>query len=76
MNAPTLVDCRKIWDRAPHNAFTDLRFHLGRWWCVFREGKSHVSPDGSLRVITSKDGGTWGCAALLRSDNNALEMPS
>ena len=35
-----LVQVRKIWDRAPHNAFTDLvRFH-DRWFCVFREGRA------------------------------------
>jgi hypothetical protein len=32
-----------------------VRFR-GEWFCVFREGKAHVSPDGALRIITSKDG--------------------
>ena len=41
-----LVESRKIWDAAPHNAFTDLAHFRGRWFCVFREGRSHVSPDG------------------------------
>ncbi len=58
---------RKIWDRAPHNAFTDLVHHHGRWWCVFREGQRHVSSDGALRVITSTDTETWESAALLTS---------
>ena len=26
---PELVDVRKIWDQAPHNAFTDLVRHEG-----------------------------------------------
>jgi len=56
---PTLVEVRRIWDAAPHNAFTDLVRHEGRWYCVFREGTRHVSPDGALRVITSEDGETW-----------------
>ncbi len=60
-----LVDANKIWDQAPHNAFTDLvRFHE-RWYCVFREGTGHVSGDGALRVIVSDDGKTWSSAALL-----------
>lgn len=66
--APTqwrLVQVQKIWDRAPHNAFTDLVRHQGRWWCVFREGQGHVSPDGALRVITSVDGQIWTSAALI-----------
>lgn len=62
-----LVEVRKIWDQAPHNAFTDLvRWH-GAWYCVFREGKAHVSPDGSLRVLTSLDGKEWSPAALITS---------
>ena len=46
-----LVEVRKIWDWAPHNAFTDLLRFKGKWFCVFREGNAHVSPDGALRVI-------------------------
>jgi len=67
-----LVEVRKIWDQAPHNAFTDLvRFH-DQWFCVFREGQGHVSPDGALRVISSQDGVTWKSAALLTSPDSDL----
>ena len=66
------LECRKIWSRAPHNAFTDLIRFRDRWFCVFREGKGHVSPDGALRVITSKDGKTWKSAALLTADDGDL----
>ena len=48
-----LLDVRKIWDEAPHNAFTDLVHFKGRFFCVFREGEGHVSPDGALRVIVA-----------------------
>ena len=64
-NKVELLEVRKIWDRAPHNAFTDLVRFKGRWFCVFREGAAHASPDGALRVITSKDGLDWTSAALL-----------
>jgi hypothetical protein len=67
-----LVEVRKIWDRAPHNAFTDLVRFKSRWFCVFREGTAHVSPDGALRVITSKDGKEWVSAALLTQPNADL----
>ncbi len=60
-----LLDVRKIWDQAEHNAFTDLLRHEGRWFCVFREGSRHVSPDGALRVITSDDGEDWKSLALV-----------
>ncbi|MBI2926564.1 MAG: exo-alpha-sialidase [Verrucomicrobia bacterium] len=62
-----MLEVRKIWEAAPHNAFTDLVRFKGRWFCVFREGQAHVSPDGALRVITSKDGQDWTSAALLTS---------
>jgi hypothetical protein len=62
---PKLVSVQRIWDKAPHNAFTDLLFHKGKWLCVFREGSKHVSPDGSLRVITSEDGENWESLALV-----------
>jgi hypothetical protein len=67
-----LVDCRRIWDRAPHNAFTDLVRFNERWFCVFREGQGHVSPDGALRVITSVDGESWESAALITSETSDL----
>lgn len=64
--APELVEVARIWDKAPHNAFTDLIQFRGRLYCVFREGSKHVSPDGALRVITSADGARWNSAALLQ----------
>jgi hypothetical protein len=69
---PHLVEVRRIWDRAAHNAFTDLLLHQGRWYCVFREGSKHVSPDGSLRVITSKDGNDWKSLALISHQTDDL----
>jgi hypothetical protein len=70
-----LVEARKIWDQAPHNAFTDLVRFKDRWFCVFREGKGHVSPDGALRVITSTDGEKWESAALVTSPDADLRDP-
>ncbi len=71
-NSLRLIEARKIWDKAPHNAFTDLTRFEGKWYCVFREGKGHVSPDGALRVLTSTDGTTWESAALLTSPDSDL----
>jgi hypothetical protein len=70
-----LVEVRKIWDKGPHNAFTDLARFQERWYCVFREGKNHVSPDGAIRVLTSPDGKAWESAALIRSDTADLRDP-
>lgn len=60
-----LVSCERIWDEAPHNAFTSLVRFEGRWYCVFREGQAHVSPDGALRVLVSADGDSWRSAARI-----------
>src|SRR5688500_4263385 len=69
---PSITEVRKIWDSAPHNAFTDLVRYKGEFFCVFREGTGHVSPDGKLRVISSKDGQQWTSAALISSPNGDL----
>jgi len=49
-----IVEIRKIWDRAPHNAFTDLVRFQDRWLCVFREGRGHVSPGGAIRAFEAR----------------------
>lgn len=70
-----LVSVRRIWDEAPHNAFTDLVWFQDEWICAFREGQGHVSPDGALRVIGSKDGVTWDSLARLTSETADLRDP-
>lgn len=67
-----LLSVQRIWDQAPHNAFTDLVHFNNRWFCVFREGSAHVSSDGVIRIITSLNGTTWETAALLKSPNSDL----
>lgn len=63
-----LVSVEKIWDAAPHNAFTDLIYWKQVWYCVFREGRDHVSPDGALRILASSDGRHWESAARITMD--------
>ena len=69
---PELIDVRRIWDQAAHNAFTDLLHHRNHWYCVFREGTRHVSADGSLRVITSRDGRDWTSLSLVSHPDDDL----
>jgi hypothetical protein len=59
------VSSRKIWDQAPHNAFTDLAHWNGQFVCAFREGRGHVSKDGKIRVLMSADSDQWQPAALV-----------
>ena len=65
-----IVTSLRIWDRASHNAFTDLSRFKGRWYCAFREGAAHVSPDGALRVISSAGGERWLSSDLLTWPNS------
>ena len=61
-----LVEVNKVWDYAPHNAFTDLIRFQDQWYLSFREASSHaVSGDGDVRVLRSSDGTTWESVALL-----------
>jgi hypothetical protein len=73
-----VVSVQKIWDKSPHNAFTDLIRFQGRWYCVFREGLKHhggIAGQGKLRVLTSPDGETWESAALMSSEEGDLRDP-
>lgn len=60
-----LVSIDRIGDRAPHSAFTSLvRFHE-RLFVAFREGTSHASPDGAIRILASYDSQRWEPVARL-----------
>jgi hypothetical protein len=72
---PRLVSAVKIWDAAPHNAFTDLTRFGEKWFCTFREAQGHVTGNGSIRVITSTDGEQWESAALLSEAGIDLRDP-
>ena len=64
-----LLEVRKIWDAAPHNAFTDLEYYKGQWFCAFREGSGHAQKGdyGKVRILHSKEGEVWESAGLLES---------
>jgi hypothetical protein len=68
----SIVSEKKIWDAAPHNAFTDLAYWNEQFVCAFREGRRHVSTDGKIRVLTSPDGNEWRSSALIALDGYDL----
>jgi len=70
-----LIEVKKIWDKAPHNAFTDLVCWNERFYCVFREARGHVSADGKIRVLQSEDAGLWDSAALISLEGYDLRDP-
>lgn len=73
--AAELISVDMIWDRAPYNSFTDLIRFRDRWYCVFREGSAHVSPDGAIRLISSADGINWSSAFHAASPYADLRDP-
>jgi len=72
---PRLVSVTKIWDQAPHNAFTDLIRWRDRWYCTFREAEAHVGGDGKLRILESTDGNKWEPIALIEEAGVDLRDP-
>jgi hypothetical protein len=72
---PELVGVKKISDEAKHSAFTDLAFYKDRWFCTFREGTDHVSPDGSICILESTDAEKWERAAHLTSADGDFRDP-
>jgi hypothetical protein len=54
-----------VWNSSPFNAFTDLIHFDGVYYCAFREGTSHTSDDGQIRIIESTDGNKWNKFSLL-----------
>lgn len=72
---PEIASLKKIWDQAPHNAFTDLIRFRDRWYCAFREAQDHVGGDGQSRVLVSDDGEAWASAALVSEQGIDLRDP-
>ncbi|MFN3192960.1 MAG: sialate O-acetylesterase [Aureliella sp.] len=70
--AASLDHVKRIWSESQHQAFTDLVRFRDSWYCVFREGSAHVSPDGQIRVLRSADGLTWKTAKVFQDAESDL----
>lgn len=73
-DAVELLGVRRIWDQAPHNAFTSLLRFQDRFVCAFREAPAHVGPgvEGKMRVISSVDAEHWEAVALLEDNRGDI----
>ncbi|MCX6998004.1 MAG: exo-alpha-sialidase, partial [Kiritimatiellaeota bacterium] len=60
-----LLRVARISGDAKHCAFTALARFNSAFYCAWREGASHVSADGKLRVVRSADGTNWTSVALM-----------
>lgn len=76
-----LLSTRRIWNSAPHNAFTDLTFYDDQFYVTFREASQHAVPPagtagGNIRVLRSSDGVNFSSTALFSmGTNNDLRDP-
>lgn len=75
-----IVEIKRIWDRAGHNAFTDITFSKDKLYIVFREGDGHIpnednTGNGKIRILSSTDGEFWESVALLELDGIDLRDP-
>ena len=74
------TEIKKIWDRAKHNAFTDITYFKQKLYVVFREGDGHIpnkdnSGNGKIRVLSSVDGEFWESVALIELSGIDLRDP-
>ncbi len=65
----------KIWDGAPHSAFTDLIEYKGNLLVCFRESDAHDGgKDGAIRILR-KENNKWNSIALLSCEGLDLRDP-
>lgn len=73
---PEEITIRKIWSDENHNAFGDLVYFRGNFYCSFRQGSDHVGgKDGLVRIIKSRDGINWKTATVLEKQGYDLRDP-
>lgn len=70
-----LNETNLIWNKAEHNAFTTLISYNDYLYCAFREGTSHHSYDGGIRIIKSKDTQNWENVAFISIPQEDLRDP-
>lgn len=70
-----VVSVQKIWDKAPHQAFTDLIRFKNLFYCCFRESTAHVGGDGMIRILISATGDTWVDYATVSEKGTDLRDP-
>ncbi len=70
-----LVSVTKVWDKAPHNAFTDLARYKNLWFLAFREAEAHVGGNGTVRILISSTGDNWVDYASIQEPGVDLRDP-
>lgn len=72
--ADASVVVKRLWNEAPHNAFTDLVRFQDRWVCGFREAPAHEGGvrDSRMRILVSDDWENWESAAALSDERGDI----
>ena len=69
----------RIWDKAPHNAYTDLIKFNGTYYCSYSEEYSSfidtTKARGGIRILRSKTGKNWESVALIQKEGMDLCNP-
>lgn len=80
MMSQSILPSYRIWNSAPHNAFTSLIEYDGYLYCAFREALSHVDKTGNdlgiIRIIKSRNGLQWESIGLLSRKGSDLRDPN
>jgi len=73
------ITITKIWDKVPHNAYTDLIKFNGTYYCSYSEEFSSsgytTEASGSIGIIRSKTGKKWERVALIQKEGINLCNP-
>lgn len=70
---------KRIWanrqSKGQYQAFTDLEHFEGTWYCCFRQGRTHLSKDGVIYILRSRDGDNWQVAHRLADERFDFRDP-
>ena len=73
------ITITKIWDKVPHNAYTDLIKFNGTYYCAYSEEYSSsmdtVEAMGNIEIIRSKTGKKWERVAMIQKKGMNLCNP-
>lgn len=70
-----LVSVTKIWDQAPHCAYTDITRFQNLFYCCFREAPAADRGEGVIRILLSSTGKTWVDQGTLSEAGTDLRDP-
>ncbi|MBP5759756.1 MAG: hypothetical protein J6W90_00050, partial [Verrucomicrobia bacterium] len=68
-------ETRQIWSDGRHNAFTGAAYWKGKTYVVFRNAEHHVSFDGRVKILSSRDGSVFSESATISLPGKDLRDP-